>query len=134
MKILLLLLASVCFITGVDAQSGWTVQLDGKELLKATVEDTAANVVTLDELMKGSLVVTYKEPRKKGWGRTLMVYDEGDNQLASEEGYSLTVSPASLKKWAIKGNSVKVFTVQTSLNPKIAIRARRVHLCTINFF
>lgn len=116
-----------------NAQETWMVQLNSKVLLTATAEDTVANVVKLKDLKKGSLLVTYKEPQKEGWSRTLMIYDEGDNQLLTKTGQSVAVSTATLKSWAKKGNTLKVYTVQQSLNPKMAIRVRRVHLCTLMF-
>ena len=115
------------------AQTSWTVQLNSKVLLTATQEDVEKNVVTLKDLKKGSLLVSYRETPDKDWSRTIAVYDVNDAELYKKQERSITLPVTQLKQWAKKGTPIKVYTMLVPLNPAIAVRLRRVHLCTINF-
>jgi len=130
---LFILLCAIFFINTVAAQNTWIVQSGKNILLKAAEEDTTANVIAIKRSKITSLVVSYAEPRRKDWSRYIMVYDRADNELISKETYNLSLSASVLKNWAKKNSQVKIYTIPRNLNPAIAIKVRRVHLCTINF-
>ena len=130
---LFILLCTAFFIDTVAAQTKWTVQSGKNVLLKTAKEDTIANVITIKRSKISSLVISYAEPKRKDWSRYIMVYDRADNELISKETYNLNLSASVLKNWAQKNKQVKIYTIPRNLNPAIAIKVRRVHLCTINF-
>lgn len=115
------------------AQNSWTVQLNNKVLLTATQEDAEKNVVTLKDLKKGSLLISYRETPDKDFARAIAVYDAADTEIYKKKERSITLPVSLLKQWAKKGSTVKVYTMLVPLNPAIAVRLRRVHLCTLVF-
>jgi hypothetical protein len=128
-------LAAILFCTlKSGAQERWTVQLNSKVLLTASTEDTAANVIALKDLKKGSLIVTYIPGKAEGERkRRLMVYDNNESELYSKEAFSITVPVASLKKWKIASPRLKLYTILALGEAGATVRLRRVHLCTIKF-
>ena len=130
---LFLFLCAAFFSNTVVAQNTWTVQSGKYIFLKTAKEDTIANVVTIKRSKITSLVVKYNEPKRKDWSRYITVYDRRDNELLRKETYHLNLSSPVLKSWAKSNKQVKIYTIPRNLNPAIAIKVRRVHLCTINF-
>ena len=117
-----------------NAQERWTVQLNSKVLLTAKTEDEAANVITVKDLKKGALIVTYIPGKVEGERkRRLMVYDSNDGELYSKESFSISVPVASLKKWKVASPQIKIYTMPVLGEAGATVRLRRVHLCTINF-
>lgn len=112
----------------------WTVELNSKALLTAKTEDTAANTVTVNDLKKGSLIVTYVPGVVEGQRkRRLMVYDAGDQELYSKESLSLVIPVKTLKKWRLTSPRITVYTVPVLGEEGATVRLRRVHLCTVQF-
>lgn len=134
MKKAILFISAFLTFVFVYAQDRWTVQLNSKTLLTAKAEDTLANVISITDIKKGSLVVTFTpgETNSK-WGRRLAVYDIADNQLYSKEAFSISIPAASLKKWKTGHSQIKIYTWPISKDPRIKLKVRRVHLCTIKF-
>ncbi len=134
MKTIYLVLLSIALSYGSKAQERWMVQLNSKTLLTANKEDTVANVATITDIKKGSLVVTYVPGKaQSGWGRRLMVFDAANNELYSKEDFSMIIPAANLKKWHRSGIAqLKVYTIAVPKDPRIKVKLRRVHLCTIN--
>ena len=133
MKTILLVLATAFCLQGF-AQERWTVELNSKVLLAANKEDTIANVVTIKDLKKGSLLVNYvpgkvQDERK----RRLMIFDAGDNELYSKEAFNITIPAATLKEWRLASPQLKIYTIPVLGEQGMAVRLRRIHLCTINF-
>lgn len=135
MKTFLLLAATVFGLTAAaQTNEHWTVQLNSKVLLTAKTEDTTANTVTLKDLKKGSLIVTYVPGRVEGERkRRLMIYDEADRELYSKETFNLVVPVSSLKKWKLSSPVLKIYTIPVLGEAGAAVRLRRVHLCTLKF-
>lgn len=134
LKFLTTLLSLVAFTLTVTAQERWTVQLNSKTLLNANTEDTATNVVALNDIKKGSLLVTYVPGKVVGERkRRLMIFDANDQELYSKEAFSIAVPAASLKKWRLTTPFVKVYTMPVLGAEGATMRLRRIHLCTINF-
>ena len=116
------------------SQDWWTEQLNINILLTVEEEDTTANVIKLNDLKKGNLIVTYNpEAPKEGWGRQLMVYGVADNELYSKEALKIVIRVATLKKWKKTNAALKIYTLPISKDPRIKLKVRRVHLCTIKF-
>ena len=130
MKILLLILMAVGTLVS-NAQNSWTVQVGKKTVLKTDVEDTTKNRLTIAPNNRLPVTVTYNEPKRKDWARTLLVYDAADNELLRKDVTAITLSTIQLKNWSKKTKRLYVYTLPVSLNPSIAIRVRRVHLCTL---
>ena len=134
MKTILLFVLSVALALRSTAQERWTVVLNSKALLAANTEDSVNNVVTLNDLKKGTLVVTYTPGKvQSGLSRRIAVYDAMDNELYSKEALSIVIPVANLKKWQRDTLSpIKIYTWPVSKDPAIKLKVRRVHLCTIN--
>ena len=134
MKRISLPLLAIVLFASVESQDKWTVQLNNKTLLTAKKEDTTANVVSLKDVNKGSLTLTYIQAKvQHKWGRRLVVYDVTDNELYAKEAFSITIPTATLKKWKKVHSQIKIYTWPVSNDPRIKLKVRRVHLCTINF-
>jgi hypothetical protein len=132
-KILLLLIASLALST-TYSQDRWTIQLNSQTLLTAKKEDTTANLISITDIKKGSLIITYASGKADSkWGRRLAIYDVTDNELYAKEAFSITIPAATLKKWKAIHSQIKVYTWPISKDPRIKLKVRRVHLCTINF-
>lgn len=135
MKTILLAAATaLCLAAQAQTAERWTVALNSKALLNANTEDTTANTVTVNDLKKGSLMVTYVPGQVEGQRkRRLMICDAGDNELYSREALSIVVPVATLKKWKQASPQLKIYTIPVLGEAGAAVRLRRVHLCTIQF-
>jgi hypothetical protein len=102
-------------------------------MLLAKAEDTTANVVSVNDLKKGSLIVTYVpgkvENERK---RRIMIYDVNDRELYSKEAHSISVPVASLKKWKWNSPQLRIYTMPVLGEAGANVRLRRVHLATIH--
>jgi hypothetical protein len=132
MKKLFLLVLTISFAFIGKSQDRWTVQLNSNTLLTANEEDTIKNRVRVDDLKKGSLIVTYHpgkvENERK---RRIMIYDMNDGELYSKEEHSISVPVASLKEWRLTSPQIKVYTIPVLGEEGANVRLRRVHLATI---
>lgn len=132
MKQLFFIILIVSLSLVASSQERWTVQLNTRAVLTATEEDTTRNVVKLDDLKKGSLIVTYHPGKVQNERkRRVMIYDQNDQELYSKESHSITVPVASLKKWRLTSPVIRVYTIPVLGEEGANVRLRRVHLCTI---
>ena len=89
------------------AQDTWKIKLNSKQLLSSSVENEAKNkknVKTTAFDKKGTLDITYKEAKPtSGWKRTLLFFDENDNELLRIDSISSTtkIKNTDLKKLLI---------------------------------
>lgn len=119
------------------AQDNWKVCIDQKVLLNTTVEDEEKNTIKISavELKKIKLfVVSYKdESPQTGWERTILVYDEKDNEKLRKVNTKLSLKIAELNTLLGKSKTIKVYTMYAPIDPKMKaqVRLRRVHLCTL---
>ena len=118
--------------------SSWTVKVNKKTILSASIESEKANLRKLKQSewkKNGYLEVAYREtPVKKGWSRSIFLVDENDNDLLRKDSVSnFKVSLAELRKTFAGSSRIKIYTTSIPLDPELAARARvrRVHLCTI---
>ncbi|MFI5133394.1 MAG: hypothetical protein ACHQEB_03605 [Chitinophagales bacterium] len=94
------------------AQDSWKIKLNNKIILSTNKEDEPGNVRKItpaDWTKKGNLEISYKEAVPE-----TIFFDEHDNQLLTKE----------------KTFSAKI-TVESPRNLNLAVRIRRVHLCTL---
>lgn len=119
------------------AQNSWKVCFNGKEVLKASGEDEARNVITINKAdlkKKKAFTITFKEDKKQnGWERTIAVYGEKDAELTKQKGARFELSNEALRALFEKSKTLEIYTWALPADPKLkaAIRVRRVHLCTL---
>ena len=136
MKILFAFLLSFIGISAI-AQDSWKLCLDKKVLLNAPGEDEKKNIVRISvaDLNKSkTLTLSYKEGSpQKGWERTILMYDEKDNELKKQKGKKLKLKTLELKSLLNQYKTVKIYTINSPTDPtlKERVRIRRVHLCTL---
>lgn len=118
-------------------QEGWKVCLDKKVLFSASKDDPEKNVVRisdkdLDE--HKNFIVNFKETAsQKGWERSIIMYDEKDNELKKQSGKKFVLTTSELKNLLEQHKTIKIYTINSPTDPKLKaqVRIRRVHLCTL---
>lgn len=132
MKRVLVFIAIVFAGISARAQDHWTIQLNSDLLLTANQEDSLHNVARIDDIKKGSLIVTYRpEKIDNALSRMIAIYDDMDRELYMKETLILTLPTDKLKEWEDQTQKIRVYTWPVSKSPNIAIKVRRVHLATI---
>ncbi len=132
MKMILMIAAAFLINANSSAQDRWSVVLNSKTVLTANQEDTLKNVVKLDDLKKGSLIVTYHPGKVEGERkRRIMIFDLNDRELYSKEEHSISVPVARLKEWMVASPWLKVYTIPVLGEEGANIKLRRMHLATI---
>ena len=120
------------------AQDSWTVTHNGKPVITATVEDTAANRITISKaaLHKwGRLRLTYNEvPERKDWNRTLVLFNTTQKELLQKKGATLKIRNRRLRVLLKNAQSLSIHTFAIPADPAVAatVRVRSVHLCTLS--
>lgn len=137
MKFLFFLLISACFSTSSSAQASWKIRLNDTTVLSTTSENEEKNTIYLKPHQlkkKKDLLLTYTSTeRKKEWERTMMVYNEKDQELVSKKGNELKIKNSELLSFFKRSKQIKIYTIAVPTDPKLkaSIRVRRVHLCTL---
>jgi hypothetical protein len=136
MKIILAALA--CLVTCMQAagQSGsWKIKINGKTVLSAATEDETANTrkIKPGEWKKsGNLEIIFTESEPDMWYRSFLFYDKEDNEVLRKDSSSKTkVSLAELRRYFKGKKEIVIYTTIAPQDPNLAIRIRRVHLCTL---
>lgn len=132
------LLIAIIFLSHnmIQAQDSWTIRWNNKTILSANKEDEAANTRTiklLDWKKNGNLEIIYKEaePDTLLW-HSFLLFDENDHQLISKEKTLVAKIPiAQLRKLFAGKKQIKIYTIVSPRDPTIAVRLRRIHLCTL---
>ena len=119
-----------------NAQDGsWTIRMNTKLLFSARAENENANSIKIksSEWRKnGFLEVSYKENDLNTWIRSFLFFDEEDNQLLNKDSTTYSkITMSSLRKAFAGKKEVRIYTIVAPVDPNIAIRIRRVHLCTL---
>ena len=110
---------------------------NGKTILNTDVESVEKNTIEIkaSELKKKSyLCISYKEAVKQGgWKRSIIVFDEKDNQLYKKENFTVKIENSILMGLFNKSKVLNIYTTSLPKDPKLAaaVRIRRVHLATI---
>jgi hypothetical protein len=130
----ILFFVSACIAS--SAQSGsWVIRMNTKELMAAREENEAEHAKTIKSSewkKKGFLEISFKEAELNTWKRSFLFFDENDNELLNKENTTYTKIPLSaLRKLFVGKKEIRIYTVVAPLDPNIAIRIRRVHLCTL---
>lgn len=134
----IILIALTCLLTGIQVigQTGsWKIKMNGKILLSAASEDETANtrkVKSADWKKSGNLEIIFTESEPDMWYRSFLFYDKEDNELLRKDSSSkIKVSLADLRRYFKGKKEILIYTTMAPRDPTIAIRMRRVHLCTL---
>jgi hypothetical protein len=121
--------------SGLTQSGSWTIKLDGKTILATGTENEKLNVRKITNKSwkgKGKLEIRFRENEPATWRRSFLLVDENENQLLSKDSVTYTsIRIAALRKLFSGKKQVRIFTVVAPLDPTIAIRMRRLHLCTL---
>ncbi len=118
----------------------WKVSFASRVLLVADEEDQSKNTVSIlaADLTKpdNCFMLSYREmnkPVKKKWKRSILIFDESDNELLKKESSSIKLTPDELSDLFKEKKIIKIFTVSIPSDPSEAalVRVRRIHLCTL---
>lgn len=130
-------LASLLFcLTAIEAQSGsWNIKLNGKLLLSTSKEDEKINckkVKAAQWSKNGYLEINFTEDEPDTWWRSFLFYDEQDNELLRKDSTtSYKILAKELFKLFSGKKEIRIYTTIAPRDPNLAIRMRRVHLCTL---
>lgn len=119
-----------------EAQDSWTIKLNNKILLTASKEDSFANTKKIKPIewrKTGYLEVIYKEAEPNSiWNYSFLFNDEKDNQLLVKDSTKhAKVSIATLRKLFAGKKKITIYTAQSPKNSMLAVRMRRIYLCTL---
>jgi hypothetical protein len=137
MKNFLLFTISLLSILTAMAQTGtWKVKMNTKTILSASNEDEVKNkkTIKLTEWKKsGNLEVVFTELEKDIWFyRHILLFDNEDNPLFQKDSTNVVKIPLkTLRKLAAGKKEIHIYTTISPKDPNLAIRIRRVHLCTL---
>lgn len=136
MKLIVFLAAIFISITNSSAQMGsWTIKLNNKKVISTAKEDEKANCKKLkisDWNKNGNLEILYKESEPNTWIRSFLFYDEDDNEIKRIDSTTHSTIPIKQLRNLFQGKKkLIIYTVIAPVDPSIAIRIRRVHLCTL---
>jgi len=127
---------SLIFSLNVKSQEvSWKIRLNGKTLVNTNIENEQKNTfrISASEWKKpGKLEISFKETDKGMWKRSVFMNDENDNQLITKDSVTtVSISLQELRKAFKNKKKLIIYTAVSPVNPDIAIRIRRVHLCTL---
>jgi hypothetical protein len=137
MKRIFILAGLIIITMAVQAQKldSWKIKLNNKVLLATSKENEKANTkkITSAELKKdGYLEISFKEANLNTWRRSFLFFDKKDNQLLAIDSVTYTkIHIATLRKLFAGQKEIIIYTIVSPLDPSIAVRLRRVHLCTL---
>lgn len=121
--------------SGHTQEGKWTIKMNGKILLSTSTEDEKTNTkkISLTEWKKtGSLELSFTDADPVFWIRSFLLVDENDVQLFNADStIKLKISLSKLRKLFTGKKRIVIYTVARPSNPDIAVRIRRVHLCTL---
>jgi len=127
----------LCF-TGlfVRAQAGsWVIKLNNKTILSTRLEDAQKNsrkIKASDWKKTGNLEIIFREDDKNTWIRSFLLVDELDHELIRKDStVHACINLAELRKLFAGKKQLIIYTTIAPLDPNLAIRIRRVHLCTL---
>ena len=133
-----LLLFTCLFFTAlfVRAQSGsWVIKLNNKTILSTRLEDAQKNsrkIKAADWKKPGKLEIIFREDDKNTWIRSFLLVDASDNEILRKDStIHASINLADLRKLFAGKKQLIIYTTIAPLDPNIAIRIRRVHLCTL---
>ncbi len=136
MKRIVLLAGLILSTLFVHAQEGkWKIKMNGKTLFYTSTENEKVNTkkISSSEWKKtGYLEISFTENEPDMWKRSFLLADENDEQLFTVENSTKAKIPLSkLRKLFVGKKVLTIYTIIAPVNPMMAIRMRRVHLCTL---
>lgn len=132
---IVVMLFSIC---NVQAQTGsWKIKLNGKLLLSASKEDEKVNCKKTKSSQwtkNGFLEISFTEDEPDTWWRLFHFNDEQDNELIRKDSVTYFKIPAKELQRIFTGKKeIRIYTTIAPWDPNLAVRIRRVHLCTLRF-
>ncbi len=120
----------------IHAQTGsWKIKLNNKLILAAANEDEIKNIKKISATewkKKGNLEINFTETDPDTWYRAFRFCDEADNELLVTDSSSTVKIPVSKLRALFKGKKkIVIYTTISPRDPNLAVRIRRVHLCTL---
>lgn len=116
-------------------EDSWKISLNKKTLLISSESNELVNIKKIksaDWKKNGYLEINFKEADTGFWRRSFQFEDEAGNQLFSKDSTTYAKVPLSVLRKLFAGKKeIKIYTVASPLNPDIAVRMQRVHLCTL---
>lgn len=136
MKRLLLLLTLILTTVIAEAQeNNWKIKLNNKTLVATSLEDENKNSFKIQAeewKKKGCLEIKFMEAEPHTWWRSFLFYDENDNEVLRVDSVTSYKIKIGLLHKAFTGKKeIRIYTTISPKNPNIAVRIRRVHLCTL---
>ena len=136
MKILLLLLTLILKTVTADAQeNSWKIKLNNKTLVATSQEDESKNSIKINDgewKKNGCLEINFKEAEPDTWWRSFLFYDENDNEVLRKDSVtSYKIKIGLLRKSFVGKKEIRIYTTVSPKDPNLAVRVRRVHLCTL---
>ena len=134
-KILLFVILSLSAFTLMAQQDSWKIKINTKTLLNTAKEDMETNRKTVkssDWKKNGNLEILFTESEKNTWIRSFLFYDKDDNEILRKDSIThAKISLKELRKLFAGKKEIHIYTTKAPVDPNLAIRMRRVHLCTL---
>lgn len=135
MKYFLFFFIIISSAFSIQAQNSWQIIMNKKTVLTGNDSNELPNTRNFnpsDWTKKGYLEIKFKEATTDFWRRSFQFDDETGNQLFSKDSTTKVKIPLrELRKIYAGKKEIKIYTVASPLDPNIAVRMQRVHLCTL---
>lgn len=135
MKYFLFFFIIISSAFSIQAQNSWQIIMNKKTVLTGNDSNEfpdTRNFNPSDWTKKGYLEINFKEATADFWKRSFQFDDETGNQLFSKDSTTKVKIPLrELRKIYAGKKEIKIYTVASPLDPNIAVRMQRVHLCTL---
>ena len=116
-------------------QTSWKIKINGKTLLTASIESPETNTRKVKQAewkKNGSLEIQYTEEEPGVWWRSFLFYDTEDNELMrTDSSDKIKVQLSKLRNLFKGKKEIIIYTTVAPRDPNLAVRIRRVHLCTL---
>jgi hypothetical protein len=122
-------------IAATQKKDSWKISVNKKMVLTSSEPDEIVNTKKIksnDWNKNGYLEIIYNEADPGFWRRAFQLDDENGNQLFSKDSTTKTKIPLGfLRKLFAGKKEVRIYTIVSPLDPAMAVRMQRVHLCTL---
>jgi hypothetical protein len=122
-------------ISTTEKKDSWKISLNKKMVLISSEPNEMLNTKKIKSTewnKNGYLEIIFNEADSGFWRRSFQFDDENGNQLFSKDSTTKAKIPQSVLRKLFTGKKeVRIYTVVSPLNPAIAVRMQRVHLCTL---
>ncbi len=113
----------------------WKIILHKKTFLFASTENVEKNTRKLkmsDWKKSGSLEIEYTDSDSTTWYRSFIFTDKNDNELfRTDSSFTAKIPLTQLRQLYRGKKEIVILTAVTPRDPNLAVRVRRVHLCTL---